>query len=273
MSDPVTYALISAGITAVSQGVGLAVGGAQQAEQDKRRRREEKERKKELRIANAMEMARVERANQRISEIWNLKLARYNQQLEMNAQAAERGYIAEQMGAQDDIAAFMFQQVDLLKELTRSAGESAARGFTSRSAQMAELKDVWGEYHRNRMMSSGNLGRQLEGRQGAIEQVSMDEFMSNLAAHSEVAIQPELEVFRPVQYGGGTGSSQNLTGLKIGRAAADTALEFGRSYSQYSMMKPQSTPIPDPKPAVDTTPYTSQSAGPQSTLARANAGN
>ena len=262
-------ALIAGGISAISSGLGMAQSGAQFAEQQRQRKKAEKERKKELRIANALEAARVERANRRIAEIWNLKLARYNQQLEMNAQAAERGYIAEQMGAQDDIAAFMFQQVDLLKELTRSAGESAARGFTSRSAQMAELKDVWGEYHRNRMMSSGNLGRRLEGRQGAMEQVSMDEFMSNLNAHSEVAIQPELEVFRPVQYGGGTGSSNNMMGLKIGRAAADAALAFGQTYAQYSMNKPQTTSTADP--VVDTTPYTSQSTGPQSTLARANA--
>lgn len=247
------YAAISAGITAISQGVGIAHSNAQQAERDRQRRREEKERKKELRIANAMEAARVERANRRIAEIWNLKLARYNQQLEMNAQAAERGYIAEQMGAQDDIAAFMFQQVDLLKELTRSAGESAARGFTSRSAQMAELKDVWGEYHRNRMMSSGNLGRQLEGRQGAMDQVSLDEFMSNLAAHSEVAIQPELEVFRPVQYGGGTGAANNAMGLKIGRAAADTALSFAQSYADYNMRNPKPNtppPVATPDPGV-----------------------
>ena len=271
MSEMLAYAGISAGITAISQAVGIAHSNSQQAAADRQRKKAEKQRKKELRIANAMEAARVERANRRIAEIWNLKLARYNQQLEMNAQAAERGYIAEQMGAQDDIAAFMFQQVDLLKELTRSAGESAARGFTSRSAQMAELKDVWGEYHRNRMMSSGNLGRQLEGRQGAMDQVSLDEFMSNLAAHSEVAIQPELEVFRPVQYGGGTGAANNAMGLKIGRAAADTALSFAQSYADYSMRNPRSTPTPDPKPAVDTTPYTSQSAGPQSTLARANA--
>lgn len=225
MALPLAYMGITAGISAAKQGLGFWMQENKFNEADRRQKKAWQDKKRQVSIANAQEAARVERSNQRIKLMWDMDLQRYNRQLQMNREAAERAYIGEQMQASDHIAAFMFQQTDLLKELTRSAGESAARGYTSRSANLAELKDVYGEYYRSTVMSAGNLGRQLEASAGAMDQISRDEYAANLAAHANVAIQPELEVFRPLSGPQRPSNIQRNTGLRIGQALATVALD------------------------------------------------
>ena len=230
MPAPLAYMATMGGISAIKQGLGFLQQESVFDAQDEANRKAYNDKKRQVQIANAQESARVERANTRIRKIWDMDLQRYQRQLQMNREAAERGYIGEQMGAMDSISAFMFQQQDLLAELTRSAGESAARGYTSRASELATFKDTYGGYHRNRFMSAANLGRSLGGTQGAMDQISRDEYQANLNAHAEVAIAPELEVFRPTAMPSKPKAMDRSVGLRIGNAAAQVAMDTASAF-------------------------------------------
>lgn len=230
MPAPLAYMAVAGGLSAVKQGLSFWQQESMFDRADEANRKAYNDRKRQVQIANAQEAARVDRANNRIRKIWDMDLQRYQRQLQMNREAAERGYIGEQMGAMDSISAFMFEQTDLLAELTRSAGESAARGYTSRASELATFKDMYGGYHRNRFMSAANLGRRLESTQGAMDQISRDEYQANLDAHAKVAIAPELEVFRPTAMPSKPKAMDRSIGLRIGNAVAQVAMDTASAF-------------------------------------------
>ena len=225
MALPWAYMAATFAISAAKGGIGMLGKNAELDEKDRQAKKAWKAKKRSVMIANQQEQARVNRTNEYIKKIWDQKINNYNQQLKFNQEAAFRGYIGEQMKAMDEVSAFMFEQTDFLAELTREAGQSAARGFTSRSAQLAEMKDVYGAYYRNRMMSANNLGRSLEATQGAMENISREEYQANLNAHQEVAVQPMLEVFRPTAMPDKPSPMQRNTGLRIGSVLASAGLD------------------------------------------------
>ena len=194
-------------------------------EMDRAAKKKWQDKKREVSIYNQQEQARVNRTNEYITKVWNQKLANYRQQVQFNQEAAFRGYIGEQLQDVDAISAFMFEQTDLLAELTREAGTMAARGFTSRSAQLAEAKDVQGAYYRAVRMSANNLGREFEETQGAMEQIARQQYQANLAAHADVAVQPLLETFRPITAPQKPSGIKRNSGLRIGSVLADAALD------------------------------------------------
>lgn len=225
MPFPWAYVGATFAISAAKGGLGFLSKNAELDAKDRMAKKAWKAKKRSVMIANQQEQARVNRTNEYIKQVWNAKLDNYNRQKKFNEEAAFRGYIGEQLKAMDEVSAFMFEQTDLLAELTREAGQSAARGFTSRSAQLAEMKDVYGTYYRNRMMSANNLGRSLDETQGAMEAISRQEYQANLQAHQEVAVQPMLETYRPLQMPDKPSPMQRNTGLRIGSFLASAGLD------------------------------------------------
>ena len=223
--DPGTFIAIAGGLNLAKKGLGFMNDEAAYNERDRAARQAHKQRKREIKIANQEELARVNRTNEYIKNVWSYKMKRYEQQLAFNEEAAIRGYMGEQMNVMNQISAFMFQQSDLLNELTQQSGQLAAKGISGRAAILSEAKNTFAAYNRSRLMSAQNLSRDINAGQGAIEQITRDRYQADLDAYSEVAVQPQLEQYMPQAMPGGYKAANRNMGLRIGTALGTAAID------------------------------------------------
>ena len=238
--DPMTMMAIGQGISAI----GGLFGKSRQRKAQKR----EAERQWQLQqqqIANqaAQNAYKIEFDNQmldlynkRTMEEFDIKLDLYDEQLQINRDAANSSYAAEQFKLNENMQQAALNRRKMYSELLRVQGSQAARGDTnvSKSRERADLINSIGEFGRDQAEFDKTIYNAKWAHDQRMSGIAGQHADADYSAWTKIAISPRLKL--PGQGAGPdiinqVGPAQVKTGIGFG----DIATVAGQGLSSYAM--------------------------------------
>jgi len=162
----------------------------------------------------------------------------YNQQIEANAEAANRGYQREQIRLQEKKAEASQRAQDLLIEKLQSQGTVLSSGHTGKSIAML-TSDAEREYGRDLANLGTNLGYATQSYGFNVQDIMAEAESANNIAASQRMIEPVKQYVAPPAAVMKPSSAGLILG--IGQAALSAA-------GTYGSLKAPKGKIPTPKP-------------------------
>ena len=209
--------------------------------------------------------------NQALVAQHNARVNQYNMNVAQLADEETRAYNDAQMQANGEVAEFMEENIDLLKNYVQQSGTLAAKGINSASAKLAEMKNMEGGFldarRRTRTGALNDLGQVVR----TIEKI---EYVGNAQRDAWYAAVKDKPTLRPYPRMGALPSYKTPSHLKANRLGfkdiAPDLVKAGVATATPYLMKNAFGGAGGgaTEDIIDNTPYTSESTGPQSTMAR-----
>ena len=171
--------------------------------------------------------------NQRTMEEFGVKLDLYDNQLQINRDAANSSYAAEQFKLNEQMQQAALNRNKMLKEVIRVQATQAARGETgNRSRARADLINSLGEFGRDQAEFDKTIYSAKWAHNTRMSGIASQHADANYSAWTKIAISPRLKL--PGQGEGPqiineVGPAQVKTGIGFGdiAGAAASGLQFG----------------------------------------------
>ena len=171
--------------------------------------------------------------NKRIQEVFDVKLDLYDDQLQINRDAAHSAYSAEQFKQIEQMQQASLNRNKMYKEVLRVQGAQAARGESgNRSRARADLINSLGEFGRDQAEFDKTIYSAKWAHDTRMSGIAGQHADANYSAWTKIAISPRLKL--PGQGEGPqrinqVGPAQVKTGIGFGDVlgAAASGIQFG----------------------------------------------
>ena len=224
--EPMTMLAIGSG---VMKGIGGLFGKSKQRKAQKREA-ERQYRLQQQQLANQaaqqaykreFDRVMIERENKRTEEIFGIKLQLYDDQLQINRDAANSSWSAEQFKLNENMQQAALNRRKMYSELLRVQGSQAARGDTnvSKSRQRADLINSLGEFGRDQAEFDKTLNSARWAHDQRMAGIGSQYANANYSAWTKIAIAPSMKM-------PGQGDGPDLIN-QVGPAQVKTGIGFG----------------------------------------------
>tara|TARA_R100001530_G_scaffold135750_1_gene113786 strand:+ start:51 stop:905 length:855 start_codon:yes stop_codon:yes gene_type:complete len=158
--------------------------------------------------------------NQRTQEIFDIKLDLYDDQLQINRDAANSAYSSEQFRLNELMQQASLNRNRMFKEVLQVQGAQAARGESgNRSRARADLINSLGEYGRDQAEFDKTVYSARHAHEQRMQGIAGQHADANYSAWTQIAISPRLKL-----PGQGEGPTTRNT---VGPARINTQIGFG----------------------------------------------
>ena len=243
--EPMTMMAIGQGISAIGGLFGKSRQRKQQAREAERQWQLQQQQLANQVAQNAykieFENQMLDLYNKRTMEEFDIKLDLYDEQLQINRDAANSSYAAEQFKLNENMQQAALNRRKMYSELLRVQGSQAARGDTnvSKSRERADLINSIGEYGRDQAEFDKTIYNAKWAHDQRMSGIASQHANANYSAQTKIAISPRMKL--PGQGAGPdiinqVGPAQVNTGIGFG----DIATAAGQGLSSYAMFKEMS---------------------------------
>ncbi len=243
--EPMTMMAIGQGISAIGGLFGKSRQRKQQAREAERQWQLQQQQLANQVAQNAykieFENQMLDLYNKRTMEEFDIKLDLYDEQLQINRDAANSSYAAEQFKLNENMQQAALNRRKMYSELLRVQGSQAARGDTnvSKSRERADLINSIGEYGRDQAEFDKTIYNAKWAHDQRMSGIASQHANANYSAWTKIAISPRMKL--PGQGAGPdiinqVGPAQVNTGIGFG----DIATAAGQGLSSYAMFKEMS---------------------------------
>ena len=243
--EPMTMMAIGQGISAIGGLFGKSRQRKQQAREAERQWQLQQQQLANQVAQNAykieFENQMLDLYNKRTMEEFDIKLDLYDEQLQINRDAANSSYAAEQFKLNENMQQAALNRRKMYSELLRVQGSQAARGDTnvSKSRERADLINSIGEYGRDQADFDKTIYNAKWAHDQRMSGIASQHANANYSAWTKIAISPRMKL--PGQGAGPdiinqVGPAQVNTGIGFG----DIATAAGQGLSSYAMFKEMS---------------------------------
>ena len=164
--------------------------------------------------------AMIDIENERTMEIFDIKLDNYEEQIEINKNAANSAFSAEQFKFNEQMEQAKLNRNRMYKQLLQVQGAQAAKGGTaSRSRERAELINSLGQYGQDQAEFDKTLYSAKSAHNQRIGAISAQHENADYTAWTQIAIAPQLKL-----PGQGPGPALINT---VGQMPVKTGIGFG----------------------------------------------
>ena len=164
--------------------------------------------------------AMIDIENERTMEIFDIKLDNYEEQIEINKNAANSAYSAEQFKFNEQMEQAALNRNRMYKQLMQVQGAQAAKGGTaSRSRERAELINSLGNYGVEQAEFDKTLYSAKSAHNQRIGAISAQHENADYTAWTQIAIAPQLKL-------PGQGPGPALIN-SVGQMPVSTGIGFG----------------------------------------------
>ena len=164
--------------------------------------------------------AMIDIENQRTMEIFDIKLDNYEQQTEINKNAANSAFSAEQFKFNEQMEQAALNRNRMYKELLKVQGAQAAKGGTySKSRERADLINSLGNYGVEQAEFDKTLYSARSAHNQRVGAISAQHANADYTAWTQIAIAPQLKL-------PGQGPGPALTN-SVGQMPVSTGIGFG----------------------------------------------
>tara|TARA_R100000458_G_scaffold57834_1_gene64690 strand:- start:895 stop:1632 length:738 start_codon:yes stop_codon:yes gene_type:complete len=158
--------------------------------------------------------------NQRTQEVFDIKLGLYEDQIEINKNAANSASSAEQFRLNEQMEQAALNRNRMFKELMKVQGAQAARGGTySKSRERADLINSLGEFGREQQEFNKTIYSARSAHNQRMAAIAGQHENADYTAWSRIAIAPALKL-------PGQGLGPQAINV-VGAAPVDTSIGFG----------------------------------------------
>ena len=198
--EPMTMMAIGQGISAIG---GLFGKSRQRKQQAREAERQWQLQQQQLANQVAQNAYKIEFENQmlvlynkRTMEEFDIKLDLYDEQLQINRDAANSSYAAEQFKLNENMQQAALNRRKMYSELLRVQGSQAARGDTnvSKSRQRADLINSLGEFGRDQAEFDKTLNSARWAHDQRMAGIGSQYANANYSAWTKIAIAPSMKM-------------------------------------------------------------------------------
>ena len=158
--------------------------------------------------------------NKRIQDVFDIKLDLYDDQLQINRDAAHSAYSAEQFKQIEQMQQASLNRNKMYKEVLRVQGAQAARGESgNRSRARADLINSLGEYGRDQAEFDKTIYSAKWAHNTRMSGIAGQHADANYSAWTKIAISPTLKL-------PGQGAGPDIIN-QVGPAQVKTGIGFG----------------------------------------------
>ena len=158
--------------------------------------------------------------NKRIQEVFDIKLDLYDDQLQINRDAAHSAYSAEQFKLNEQMQQASLNRNKMYKEVLRVQGSQAARGDVgNRSRARADLINSLGEFGRDQAEFDKTIYSAKWAHNTRMSGIAGQHADANYSAWTKIAISPTLKL-------PGQGAGPDIIN-QVGPAQVKTGIGFG----------------------------------------------
>ena len=233
---------ISLGFVAGALSFGSSLFGASEKRQAQKREAERQHALQQQQIANQaaqqaykheFDTQMIDLYNKRTMEEWDVQLDLYDDQLQINRDAASSAYSSEQFRLNEQLEQAALNRNKMYKELLRVRGAQAATGETgNRSRARADLINSLGEFGRDQAEFDKTIYSAKWAHDQRMSGIAGQHANANYSAWTKIAISPRLKtpgLGEGPQLLNQVGPAQVKTGIGFGdiMSAGASALSFG----------------------------------------------
>ena len=227
-------------------GLGLASAGLSFFGAKSSADRAHRQAKEQVRMRNLQAMQernfqnlQIRKQNEYARKAYDTQVGIYNQQRELNSQAANRAFDAIQLNRNRQLTAMAFQRQDRTNELLEAVGanEAAIEG-NNRSARLAAAKRTYGRFGVQEEQARLQTRDINTDAIRSLDDTAREQYAADLQAYSQVAIAPYMQSELPPAMQMKMPRNTFNTGLAIGGAVLG-------GLSTYNQFAPQGSKIQD----------------------------
>tara|TARA_S200002703_G_scaffold18496_2_gene15082 strand:+ start:112 stop:840 length:729 start_codon:yes stop_codon:yes gene_type:complete len=157
-------------------------------------RRQIKEQNKQAIASRNFQNLQIRKQNEFARKAYETQVGIYNQQRELNLEAANRAYEGIQVNRNRQLQALAFRRENLSADLLEAVGaNTAAIDPGNRSAQLAAAKGTYGTFGRMQAQDKMQARDLAETSKLKIRDVAGQQRAADLQAYSQVAIAPYMQ--------------------------------------------------------------------------------
>ena len=223
--DPLTMLAIGQGVSMIGGLFGKSRQRKQQARESKRQHQLQQQQIANQAAQNAYKIEfdnqMLDLYNKRTMEEFDIKLDLYDEQLQINRDAANSSYAAEQFKLNENMQQAALNRRKMYSELLRVQGSQAARGDTnvSKSRERADLINSIGEFGRDQAEFDKTIYNAKWAHDQRMSGIAGQHANADYSAWTKIAISPRLKL-------PGQGAGPEIIN-QVGPAQVKTGIGFG----------------------------------------------